>query len=253
MDTGAYADNGPRVTATGGGRGAGPLPLGGGRVRGHCVYTQHAPVRARTGRSEPRTCSGSASRRSTRSPGAPASTRWRSAAATCCPAARPCGPAAAPLDADLVGDVEQAAAALGWGEPRGPWVGRGLSVGLLAAGAASRSPRATVRLEADGEVDRLRRHHRARAGRAHRDVADRRRGARAADASGSGCPGRGHALHPVRPLHRAPAAPPRSPGSPCSGPPSSDLLASAARSGTAIPPGGRRAGRLARRTTTSRR
>src|SRR5581483_1800827 len=57
-----------------------------------------------------------------------------------------------PLDADLVGDVEQAAAAVGWEEPRRPWVGRGVSVGLLAAGAHPVS-RASVRLSADGSVD----------------------------------------------------------------------------------------------------
>jgi CO/xanthine dehydrogenase Mo-binding subunit len=57
-----------------------------------------------------------------------------------------------PLDADLVGDVEQAAAAVGWDEPRRPWVGRGVSVGLLAAGAHPVS-RASVRLSSDGSVD----------------------------------------------------------------------------------------------------
>ena len=56
-----------------------------------------------------------------------------------------------PLDADLVGDVEKAAAALGWDEPLAPGRGRGLSVGLLAAGAHPVSS-AIVRLESDGEA-----------------------------------------------------------------------------------------------------
>jgi CO/xanthine dehydrogenase Mo-binding subunit len=57
-----------------------------------------------------------------------------------------------PLDADLVGDLSKAAEAVGWDEPRRPWVGRGVSVGLLAAGAHPVS-RASVRLSADGSVD----------------------------------------------------------------------------------------------------
>ena len=56
-----------------------------------------------------------------------------------------------PLDADLVGDVEKVAAAVGWGEEKPPLVGRGVSVGLLAAGAHPVSS-AICRLEADGRV-----------------------------------------------------------------------------------------------------
>ena len=60
-------------------------------------------------------------------------------------------PGGKPLDADLVGDVEKVAEALGWGGPREEWVGRGLSVGVLAAGAHPVSM-STVRMEADGRV-----------------------------------------------------------------------------------------------------
>jgi CO/xanthine dehydrogenase Mo-binding subunit len=56
-----------------------------------------------------------------------------------------------PLDADLVGDVEKVAARVGWDEPKRPLVGRGVSVGLLAAGAHPVSS-AVCRLEADGRV-----------------------------------------------------------------------------------------------------
>ena len=56
-----------------------------------------------------------------------------------------------PLDADLVGDVEKVAAGVGWAEPKAPYVGRGVSVGLLAAGAHPVSS-AICRLEADGRV-----------------------------------------------------------------------------------------------------
>ena len=56
-----------------------------------------------------------------------------------------------PLDADLIGDVERAAEAVGWGTEKPPGTGRGLSVGLLAAGAHPVSS-AIVRLEADGNA-----------------------------------------------------------------------------------------------------
>jgi CO/xanthine dehydrogenase Mo-binding subunit len=56
-----------------------------------------------------------------------------------------------PLDADLVGDVDKVAAAVGWDEEKRPLVGRGVSVGLLAAGAHPVSS-AVCRLEADGRV-----------------------------------------------------------------------------------------------------
>jgi CO/xanthine dehydrogenase Mo-binding subunit len=57
-----------------------------------------------------------------------------------------------PLDAELISDVEAAAAAVGWGGERAPWRGRGVSVGLLAAGAHPVS-RASIRLRADGSVE----------------------------------------------------------------------------------------------------
>ncbi|HLX78747.1 MAG TPA: molybdopterin cofactor-binding domain-containing protein, partial [Acidimicrobiales bacterium] len=55
------------------------------------------------------------------------------------------------LDADLVADIEKAAAALDWHAPRPPGCGVGISVGLLAAGAHPVST-ASVRLGADGGV-----------------------------------------------------------------------------------------------------
>ncbi len=58
-------------------------------------------------------------------------------------------PGGKPLDADLVGDVEKVAEALGWTRPRVAGSGRGVSVGLLAAGAHPVSS-AVVRMEADG-------------------------------------------------------------------------------------------------------
>jgi CO/xanthine dehydrogenase Mo-binding subunit len=58
-------------------------------------------------------------------------------------------PGGKPLDADLIGDVTKVAAAINWGMPKPPQVGRGVSVGLLAAGANPVST-AGMRLQADG-------------------------------------------------------------------------------------------------------
>ena len=153
-----------------------------GRIAGRdrvaaCVHTNTAPSGS-IARSVPRTSSGSASSRSTRSPDARASTRSRCARNLLRRGEVVRGGGKA-LDADLVGDVEKAAAALGRDEPRAEGHGRGLSVGLLAAGAHPVSS-AVVRLESDGEAVVPRRLDRARPGPAHGVRAGRGRDARAA-------------------------------------------------------------------------
>src|SRR5205814_2035368 len=60
-------------------------------------------------------------------------------------------PGAKPLDADLKGDLARVAAAINWTQPRAAHVGRGVAVGVLAAGAQPVST-AIVRMEADGEI-----------------------------------------------------------------------------------------------------
>ncbi len=175
LDTGAYADNGPRVTATAGDAAPGPYRWQAVQVQAHCVYTNTGPagsyrafgathlqwigesqldeVARRLGmdRLEIR-------RRNLLRPG------------------EEVRPGGKPLDADLIGDVEKAADAVGWaggsggedsppgsggsrgvvppGEqrPSGRYrTGRGVSVGLLAAGAHPVSM-ATVRMGPDGSV-----------------------------------------------------------------------------------------------------
>jgi CO/xanthine dehydrogenase Mo-binding subunit len=150
FDTGAYADNGPRVVATGGDAAPGPYRWAAFRVDASCVYTNLAPAgsyrafgathlqwigesqvdevarRAAIDRLEIRRLNLARPGEEVRHGGKP-------------------------LDADLVGDVEKVAAAVGWDEPKPPLVGRGVSVGLLAAGAHPVSS-AVCRLEADGRV-----------------------------------------------------------------------------------------------------
>ena len=153
LDTGAYADNGPRVCATAGDAAPGPYGWEAVHVDAGCVYSNTSPSGsyrafgavhlqwigelqvdglARQAGIDPLEMR----RRNLLRPGE---------------AVRPDG-SGKPLDADLVGDVEKAAAAVAWAEPKGEWTGRGVSVGLLAAGAHPVS-RANVRMEADGSVE----------------------------------------------------------------------------------------------------
>jgi CO/xanthine dehydrogenase Mo-binding subunit len=171
LDTGAYADNGPRVTATAGDAAPGPYRWQAVAVEANCVYTNTGPAgsyrafgathlqwigesqldevarRLSVDRLEIR-------RQNLLRPG------------------EEVRPGGKPLDADLIGDVEKAAAAIGWHEPAHPAQsahapyrpqaspgrsaskirrGRGVSVGLLAAGAHPVSM-ATVRMGPDGSV-----------------------------------------------------------------------------------------------------
>ncbi|HLH67362.1 MAG TPA: xanthine dehydrogenase family protein molybdopterin-binding subunit [Solirubrobacteraceae bacterium] len=153
MDTGAYADNGPRVTATAADAAPGPYRWRAVDIQADCVYCNTPPSGSYRafgathlqwiGESQIDEVARRAGidplelrRRNLVSPGEPV---------------RPDG-SGKPLDADLVGDVERAAEAVGWDEPSEPWVGRGVSVGLLAAGAHPVS-RASVRLCSDGSAD----------------------------------------------------------------------------------------------------
>jgi CO/xanthine dehydrogenase Mo-binding subunit len=153
MDTGAYADNGPRVTATAADAAPGPYRFEAVDVQGYCVYCNTPPSGSYRafGATHLQWIGESQIDEVARRAGLdPVELRRRCLVVTGEPV-RPDG-SGKPLDADLVGDVEEAAEAVGWREPRRPWVGRGVSVGLLAAGAHPVS-RASVRLCSDGSAD----------------------------------------------------------------------------------------------------
>jgi CO/xanthine dehydrogenase Mo-binding subunit len=150
FDTGAYADNGPRVTATGGDSAPGPYAWEAVKVTADCVYTNTAPAGSyRAFGAVHLMWIGEiqVDQVARRAGIDPLEMRRRNLL----PPGGEMRPGGKPLDADLVGDVEKVAAALGtWGEPRDdPWMGRGLAVGVLAAGAHPVSS-ATIRMEADG-------------------------------------------------------------------------------------------------------
>ncbi|MGH2872490.1 MAG: xanthine dehydrogenase family protein molybdopterin-binding subunit [Solirubrobacteraceae bacterium] len=153
MDTGAYADNGPRVTATAADAAAGPYRFEAATVDAYCVYCNTPPSGSYRafGATHMQWIGEMQIDEVARRAGVdPVEIRSRG---LCLPGepVRPDG-TGKPLDADLVGDVQKAAAGVGWDEPKLPWVGRGVSVGLLAAGAHPVS-RASVRLNSDGSTD----------------------------------------------------------------------------------------------------
>ena len=150
LDTGAYADNGPRVTATAADAAPGPYRWRAVKVGADCVYTNTGPAGSYRafgathlqwiGESQV----DEVARRL-------AMDRLDIRVRNLLRPGEEVRPGGKPLDADLVGDVQKAAAAIGWDRPRTARRGRGISVGLLAAGAHPVST-ATVRMAADGGV-----------------------------------------------------------------------------------------------------
>ena len=150
FDTGAYADNGPRVVATAGDAAPGPYRWSAYRVDAACVYTNLAPAGSYRafGATHLQWIGESQVDEVARRAGVdPVDVRRRNLLTP----GEEVRVGGKPLDADLVGDVEKVAEVVGWNEARRPLVGRGVSVGLLAAGAHPVSS-AVCRLEADGRV-----------------------------------------------------------------------------------------------------
>ena len=150
FDTGAYADNGPRVVATAGDAAPGPYRWEAYRVDASCVYTNLAPAGSYRafGATHLQWIGESQVDEVARRCGIdPLEIRRRSL----CRPGEEIRAGGKPLDADLVGDVEKVAAAVHWDDPKPRLTGRGVSVGLLAAGAHPVSS-AVCRLESDGRV-----------------------------------------------------------------------------------------------------
>jgi CO/xanthine dehydrogenase Mo-binding subunit len=150
FDTGAYADNGPRVVATGADAAPGPYRWEAVKVDAWGVYTNTSPAGSYRafGATHLQWCGESQVDEIGRRCGLDAIQMREKNLLTPGEYVRPGGK---PLDADLIGDVRIVANNLGWDSPKPPNVGRGVSVGLLAAGAHPVST-AFARLEADGFV-----------------------------------------------------------------------------------------------------
>jgi CO/xanthine dehydrogenase Mo-binding subunit len=152
LDTGAYADNGPRVTATAADAAPGPYRWEAVDVEANCVYCNTAPSGSYRafGTTHLQWVGESQLDEVARRAGVDPVDLRRSSLVAKGEPVRPDG-TGKPLDGDLIGDVEKVSEAVGWGQERRPWRGRGVAVGVLAAGAHPVS-RASVRLTADGAV-----------------------------------------------------------------------------------------------------
>jgi CO/xanthine dehydrogenase Mo-binding subunit len=150
LDTGAYADNGPRVTATAADSAPGPYRWSAVKVAADCVYTNTGPAGSYRafGATHLQWIGESQVDEVARRLGID---RLDIRVRNLLRPGEDVRPGGKPLDADLVGDVQKAAAAIGWDQPRTAGRGKGISVGLLAAGAHPVST-ATVRMASDGGV-----------------------------------------------------------------------------------------------------
>jgi CO/xanthine dehydrogenase Mo-binding subunit len=154
FDTGAYADNGPRVVATGADAAPGPYRWEAVQVDAWGVYTNTSPAGSYRafGASHLQWCGELQVDEIARRCGLDALQIRERNLLHRGEFVRPGGK---PLDADLIGDIRKVAAGLDWETPKPAGiVGRGMSVGLLAAGAHPVST-AIVRVEADGSATLL--------------------------------------------------------------------------------------------------
>lgn len=150
MNTGAYADNGPRVTFTALEAACSPYRWQALRAHGSTVYTNTSPAGSYRG-------FGAAhvqwigelqvdeiARRAGVDPVALRLANLKQRGEVVRPGARP-------LDADLVGNLTRLAEAVGWGASRGPDEGIAVALGLMPGGARPVSM-ADVRCDVDGVV-----------------------------------------------------------------------------------------------------
>ncbi len=150
LDTGAYADNGPRVVATAADAAPGPYRWTAYQIDAYGVYTHRSPSGSYRafGATHLEWIGESQVDQVARKLGMdPLEIRVKNLLKPGEPVRTP----GKPMDADLIGDIRKIAEGLEWDKPRPPKVGRGLGIGLLAAGSRPVST-AFARLESEGTV-----------------------------------------------------------------------------------------------------
>ena len=154
FDTGAFADNGPRVVATGADAAPGPYAWEAVKVDAWGVYTNTSPAGSYRafGATHLQWCGELQIDEIGRRCGLDALQMRERNLLKHGESVRPGGKL---LDADLIGDIQRVARSLDWDSPKPAGTsGRGMSVGLLAAGAHPVST-ASIRMEADGSLTLL--------------------------------------------------------------------------------------------------
>jgi len=151
LDTGAYADIGPRVATKAGYRAAGPYRIPHLALEARCVYTHNVPAGAYRGYGVPQVTWASESQMDViaeRLGLDPLALRRRNLLE------RGEEPVAGdtPMDGDLAQGLEEVARAVGWGAAGGPWRGQGLACAMKDGGGTHTVSTAVVRIHADGSV-----------------------------------------------------------------------------------------------------
>lgn len=149
LDTGAYADVGPRVTQKVGYRVIGPYRMEHVEIDTHCVYTNKVPAGAFRGFGGPQAAWAGESQmdRLAEALGMdPVEFRRKNLLAR----GQEYNPGDTPIDGDLHEGLSRVAGALRWGErvPRGR--GRGIAVGVKDGGGTGTVSTSIVRMHADG-------------------------------------------------------------------------------------------------------
>ncbi|MCY4489391.1 MAG: xanthine dehydrogenase family protein molybdopterin-binding subunit [Deltaproteobacteria bacterium] len=151
MDTGAYADAGPRVTQKAGYRAVGPYRVANVKIDAHGVYSNTVPAGAFRGFGAVQVAWAYESQMdmiANRLGMDPLDFRLKNLLEK----GEPYTPGDTPVDCDLKQGLRKVARRLDWKKPTPPNVGRGLSVCLKDAGGTYKVAGATVKMSSDGSA-----------------------------------------------------------------------------------------------------
>jgi CO/xanthine dehydrogenase Mo-binding subunit len=151
LDTGAYADIGPRVATKAGYRAPGPYRIGSLRIDSKCVYTNNVPAGAYRGYGVPQVawaCESHMDVIAERLGLDPLVLRQKNLLKR----GEEYVSGDTPMDGDMAEGLAQTARAIGWAEPPVPGRGRGLACAMKDGGGTHTISTAIVRINADGSV-----------------------------------------------------------------------------------------------------
>ncbi|HEV8306299.1 MAG TPA: xanthine dehydrogenase family protein molybdopterin-binding subunit [Methylomirabilota bacterium] len=151
LDTGAYADIGPRVATKAGYRAPGPYRIPHLRIDARCVYTHNVPAGAYRGYGVPQVTWASESQLdgiAERLGLDPLALRLRNLLKR----GEEYVAGDTPMDGDLAEGLGAVARAVGWGVPDAPGRGQGLACAMKDGGGTHTVSMAVVRVHADGSV-----------------------------------------------------------------------------------------------------
>jgi CO/xanthine dehydrogenase Mo-binding subunit len=154
LDTGAYADIGPRVATKAGHRAPGPYRLPALKVDARCVYTNNVPAGAYRGYGVPQVAWAGESQMDViaeRLGIDPLTLRERNLLKR----GEVYVEGDTPMDGDMAEGLGEAARAIGWGAPLAGSRGRGLACAMKDGGGTHTVSTAVVRVNADGSVGLL--------------------------------------------------------------------------------------------------